>query len=68
MVAEFDELPEPLRSRPADRDGQPVAAPIDVRCRLTVSGVTRQDVGDGEDPKAGGGCLLLECAVRGKVS
>jgi hypothetical protein len=55
--AEFEELPEPLRSRPA-----PV--PIDVRCRLTVFGVTRQDVGEGEDPKAAFSDAIKRAAVH----
>ncbi len=62
--AEFEELPGPLRSRPADRDGQPVPVPIDVRCRLTVFGVTRQDVGDGEDPKAAVSDSIKRAAVH----
>jgi hypothetical protein len=61
---EFEPLPEPLRSRPADRDGQPVVAPIDVRCRLTLYGVTRQDVGAGDDPKAAFSDAIKRAAVQ----
>jgi len=49
----FEELPEALVPPPCDCDGQPLARPpIHVRCRLTCFGLSREDVGDGEDPKA----------------
>ena len=62
--AEFEPLPKPLRSRPADRDGQPVVPPIDLRCRLTLFGVTRQDAGAGEDPKGAFSDAIKRAAVH----
>src|ERR671934_2910783 len=44
-AADFEQLPEPLRSRGVDRNGEVRLPPIDVRCRLTLFTVTRQDVG-----------------------
>ena len=61
---EFEQLPEPLRSRPAERNGQAAPAPIDVRCRLTLYGVTRQDVGAGDDPKAAFSDAIKRAAVH----
>jgi hypothetical protein len=49
--ARFEELPKALLPPPCDRNGQRLARPpLHVRCRLTVFGVTREDVGEGEDP------------------
>jgi Rad52/22 family double-strand break repair protein len=62
--AAFEPLPKELRSRPADRDGQPEVPPLDVRCRLTAFGVTRQDVGAGETPKAAVSDAVKRAAVQ----
>ena len=48
--AAFSPLPTELVPERAPGDDEP--PPLYVRCRLTVCGVTREDVGDGEDPKA----------------
>lgn len=51
--AVFEPLPGALVPPPVDDDGQLLRhPPVFVRCRLTLFGVTRQDVGDGHDPKA----------------
>jgi hypothetical protein len=64
-TAGFEELPKPLLPPPCDRDGQPLARPpIDVRCRLTAFGVTREDVGEGEDPKAAFSDAIKRAAVQ----
>src|SRR5919202_1173611 len=61
----FEELPSPLLPPPCDRDGQPLARPpIHVRCRLTAFGVTREDVGEGEDPKAAFSDAIKRAAVH----
>jgi hypothetical protein len=61
----FEELPRPLVPPACDRDGQPLARPpIHVRCRLTVLGVTREDVGEGEDPKAAFSDAIKRAAVH----
>lgn len=62
-LAVFEQLPEPLRSRPCDRNGEKVVPPIDVRCLLTLFGLTRQDVGQGEDPKAAFSDAIKRAAV-----
>jgi hypothetical protein len=62
--AEFEPLPEPLRSRPVDRNGEVTVPPIDVRCRLTLFEVTRQDVGAGDDPKAAFSDAIKRAAVH----
>jgi hypothetical protein len=62
--AEYEPLPEPLRSRPADSNGEPVIPPIDLRCRLTLFEVTRQDVGAGNDPKAAFSDAIKRAAVH----
>jgi hypothetical protein len=50
--AGFDELPEALIPRPVDSNGElREPRPVYVRCRLTLYGVTREDVGEGQDPK-----------------
>jgi Rad52/22 family double-strand break repair protein len=64
-TARFEELPKPLLPPPCDRDGQPLARPpIHVRCRLTAFGVTREDVGEGEDPKAAFSDAIKRAAVH----
>jgi hypothetical protein len=63
-AAEFEQLPEPLRSRGVDRNGEVRMAPIDVRCRLSLFGVTRQDVGAGDDPKAAFSDAIKRAAVH----
>jgi hypothetical protein len=61
----FEQLPEALIPPPCDRDGHPLARPpIFVRCRLTCFGVTREDVGDGEDPKAAFSDAIKRAAVQ----
>jgi hypothetical protein len=62
--AEYEQLPEPLRSRAVDRNGEVTVPPIDVRCRLTLFEVTRQDVGGGEDPKAAFSDAIKRAAVH----
>ncbi len=60
--ARFDALPErliPVRS--ADNDGLSL---IYVRCRLTIFGVTREDVGEGENPKAAFSDAIKRAAVH----
>jgi Rad52/22 family double-strand break repair protein len=64
-TASFEELPKPLLPPPCDRDGQPLARPpLHVRCRLTAFGVTREDVGEGEDPKAAFSDAIKRAAVH----
>src|SRR5215207_2262044 len=64
-TARFEELPKPLLPPPCDRDGQALARPpIHVRCRLTAFGVTREDVGEGEDPKAAFSDAIKRAAVQ----
>ena len=64
-TARFEELPKPLLPPPCDRDGQPLARPpLHVRCRLTAFGVTREDVGEGEDPKAAFSDAIKRAAVH----
>ena len=48
--ARFAPLSKALVPRPARVDREP--PPLYVRCRLTLYGVTREDVGEGSDPKA----------------
>lgn len=63
--AEFEPLPERLIPPPVDRDGQVLARPpLYVRCRLTICGVTRQDVGEGADPKAAFSDAVKRAAVQ----
>src|SRR5215211_9300397 len=64
-TASFEELPKQLLPPLCDRDGQPLARPpIHVRCRLTCFGVTREDVGEGEDPKAAFSDAIKRAAVH----
>jgi hypothetical protein len=48
--ARFAPLPKALVPRRPRGDGEP--PPLYVRCQLTLYGVTREDVGEGHDPKA----------------
>ncbi len=60
--ARFDALPERLvPQRDLDDDGP---SAIFVRCRLTVFGVTREDVGEGNDPKAAFSDAIKRAAVH----
>jgi Rad52/22 family double-strand break repair protein len=58
--ARFEALPEPLLPKP----GEDEAEPIYVRCRLTAFGVTREDVGEGESPKAAFSDAIKRAAVH----
>jgi hypothetical protein len=63
--ARFEQLPRRLLPPPCDRGGQPLARPpIYVRCQLTAFGVTREDVGEGEDPKAAFSDAIKRAAVH----
>lgn len=63
--AAFEALPEKLIPAPVDRDGQVLSRPpIFVRCRLVCFGVTRQDVGEGQDPKAAFSDAIKRAAVH----
>lgn len=60
--ARFGPLPRALVPRLAhDAEGTP---PLFVRCRLTVCGVTREDVGEGADPKAAFSDAVKRAAVH----
>jgi hypothetical protein len=58
--ARFGPLPRALVPRLVRDEAGP---PLYVRCRLTVFGVTREDVGDGADPKA----AISDAAKRAAV-
>jgi hypothetical protein len=58
----FGPLPRALLPRGGQRDGEP--PPLYVRCRLTVFGVTREDVGEGTDPKAAVSDAVKRAAVH----
>jgi Rad52/22 family double-strand break repair protein len=61
----FDALPGPLIPPPVDRDGalrEP--PPVYVRCHLALYGVTREDVGEGQDPKAAFSDAIKRAAVH----
>jgi hypothetical protein len=61
-AARFGPLPRALVPRRArEAEGQP---PLFVRCRLTVCGVTREDVGEGVDPKAAFSDAVKRAAVQ----
>jgi Rad52/22 family double-strand break repair protein len=58
----FGALPRALVPRPShSAEGPP---PLYVRCRLTVHGVTREDVGEGADPKAAFSDAVKRAAVH----
>ena len=60
--ARFGPLPRALVPRPShSAEGPP---PLYVRCRLTVHGVTREDVGEGADPKAAFSDAVKRAAVH----
>ena len=56
-----EELPVALQPQ---RPVEPDAKLIHVRCRLTVFGVTREDVGEGPDPKAAVSDAVKRAAVQ----
>jgi hypothetical protein len=58
----FGPLPRALMPPRAHGDGEP--PPLYVRCRLTVFGVTREDVGEGSDPKAAFSDAVKRAAVH----
>jgi hypothetical protein len=63
--AEFEALPDRLIPPPVDPQGQRLARPpLYVRCRLKVCGVTREDVGEGADPKAAFSDAVKRAAVQ----
>jgi hypothetical protein len=63
--ARFDELPERMIPPPVDRNGElREPPPVYVRCRLTLFGVTREDVGEGQDPKAAFSDAIKRAAVH----
>lgn len=63
--AGFEALPERLIPPPVDNHGELLRRPpLFVRCRLTVLGVTRQDVGEGADPKAAFSDAIKRAAVH----
>jgi hypothetical protein len=63
--ARFDKLPEELIPPRVDRNGElREPPPVYVRCRLTLYGVTREDVGEGQDPKAAFSDAIKRAAVH----
>ena len=61
----FEELSERLIPPPVDRNGQRLnPPPLFVRCRLSCFGVVRQDVGEGDDPKAAFSDAVKRAAVQ----
>jgi Rad52/22 family double-strand break repair protein len=63
--AAFEALPEALVPPPVDRNGELCEPPpVYVRCRLTLFGVTREDVGEGQDPKAAFSDAIKRAAVH----
>jgi hypothetical protein len=58
----FGPLPRALVPRPVHGDGE--SPPLCARCRLTVFGVTREDVGEGTDPKAAFSDAVKRAAVH----
>jgi hypothetical protein len=62
--ATFEALPHAM-SPPGDRNGElREPPPVYVRCRLTLYGVTREDVGEGRDPKAAFSDAVKRAAVH----
>ena len=63
--ARFEALPHALIPPPVDQNGElKEPPPIYVRCRLNLFGVTREDVGDGQDPKAAFSDAIKRAAVH----
>jgi Rad52/22 family double-strand break repair protein len=63
--AAFEALPEALVPPPVDRNGERrEPPPVYVRCRLTLFRVTREDVGEGQDPKAAFSDAIKRAAVH----
>jgi Rad52/22 family double-strand break repair protein len=63
--AAFDELPKALIPPPVDRNGElKEPPPVYACCRLTLYGVTREDVGEGRDPKAAFSDAVKRAAVH----
>jgi hypothetical protein len=63
--ARCEELPEALIPPPVDRNGELKGPPpLYVRCRLALYGVTREDVGEGQDPKAAFSDAIKRAAVH----
>ena len=63
--ARFDELPKGLTPPPIDRNGElREPSSVYVRCRLTLYGVTREDVGEGQDVKAAFSDAIKRAAVH----
>lgn len=63
--ATFEALPQALIPPPVDRNGElREPRPLYVRCRLTLYGVAREDVGEGQDPKAAFSDAVKRAAVH----
>jgi hypothetical protein len=63
--ARCEELPEALIPPPVDPNGELKGPPpLYVRCRLALFGVTREDVGEGQDPKAAFSDAIKRAAVH----
>jgi Rad52/22 family double-strand break repair protein len=63
--ATFEALPHAMSPPPVDRNGElREPPPVYVRCRLALYGVTREDVGEGRDPKAAFSDAVKRAAVH----
>lgn len=63
--ADYEALPPALIPPSMDADGVALARPaLFVRCRLSLYGTTRQDVGEGTDPKAAFSDAIKRAAVQ----
>jgi Rad52/22 family double-strand break repair protein len=61
----YEALPGALIPPPVDRNGElREPPPVYVRCRLTLCGVAREDVGEGQDPKAAFSDAIKRAAVH----